>query len=113
MVARIRMRTSSTLPDLARKLPGAVSAALRRGAFATEAGMKQRAPVDTGFLRSSIATEGASPGSLSMRVVVGAEYGAYQEFGTRRHAPRPYTRETVAQTFPEVEQELRDLEGQL
>lgn len=112
MPAAIRLR-SNRLPALARAFPGAVSAALRRGAFATEAGMKARAPVRTGTLKGSIQTEGATPGSLRMRVAVGADYGAFVEYGTRRRTPRPYTRQTVAQTFPDTLAELRELERAL
>ena len=112
MPAAIRLR-HNRLGAIARAMPGAVSVALRRGAFATEAGMKQRAPVDTGFLRNSIQTEGATPGSLSMRVIAGADYAWFQEAGTRTMPGKSYTRRTVAQTFPETIRELRELEKAL
>jgi len=105
--------TYNGLPALAKALPAEVSRALRRGAFATEAGAKVRAPVRTGFLRSSIQTEGATPGSLAMRVIVGAGYGLYVHEGTRRMPPRPFLRETTAQTFPVVIRELQKLEAGL
>lgn len=111
-IATMRV-THNRLPALARALPGAVSAALRRGAFATEAGGKARSPVDTGALRSSIQTDGATPGSLSMRVVTGVDYAAYVHEGTRRMPPRPFLRETTEQTFPATIAELKALERSL
>lgn len=111
-IATMRVR-HNRLPALARAFPGAVSASLRRGAFATEAGGKVRAPVDTGALRNSIQTEGATPGSLSMRVTTGVAYAAYQEFGTRRNPPHPFLRPTTAQTFPATIAELKALEKAL
>lgn len=108
----IRLK-SNRLPELARAFPVAVSAILRRGAFATEAGGKARSPVDTGFLKASHQTDGATPGSLRMRVIVAAEYGIHVHEGTRRMPPRPWLRNTTEQTFPAVVRDLKDLERQL
>ena len=101
------------LPEIANKIPELVSRELRRAAFATEAGAKVRAPVDTGNLRASIFTEGAEPGSLRMIVAVGAEYGAFVEFGTRYMAPRAFMGRTTDQTFPALLDALKDLERYL
>jgi HK97 gp10 family phage protein len=98
------------LPELAARMPRATSGVLTRGAYATEAGMKQRVPVRTGNLRNSIQTEGATPGSQRIEVWAHAEYAAYVEYGTRRMPPRPYTGETVEITFRDTIRELRELE---
>lgn len=111
-MATIRLR-ANRLPQLAKALPLAVSATLRRGAFATEAGGKARSPVDTGAMRASHATEGTQPGSLSMRVTVGAEYAEFVHEGTRRMPARPWLRETTEQTFPATINELKQLERAL
>lgn len=57
-------------------------------AFSIEGQAKIHAPVDTGFLRSSILAQHA--GELAYRVSVYAEYGAYVELGTSRAAAQPY-----------------------
>lgn len=98
------------LGELAARMPGAVSGVLTRGAYATEAGMKQRVPVRTGNLRNSIQTEGATPRSLRLEVWAHAAYAAHIEYGTRRMPARPYTRETVEITFRDTIEELRALE---
>jgi HK97 gp10 family phage protein len=50
-------------------------------ALKIESGAKQRVPVDTGRLRSSIKTE--KFGSIGRRVYTNVEYAPYVEFGTR------------------------------
>lgn len=50
---------------------------------------KARAPVDTGFLKSTIESVSIESGK-SAEVFVGAEYAAYPEFGTYKMAARPY-----------------------
>jgi HK97 gp10 family phage protein len=49
---------------------------------------KARAPVRTGNLKGSIQPE--RTGRLQWRVEVGAHYGIYVEFGTRRMRAQPY-----------------------
>lgn len=104
------------LPELRGQLRERASERVRKAAYDIEAGAKQRAPVDTGFLKSSIYTvtdqdsgfdqadteavrinplldllpEVDQPGPLQAIVAVGAEYGAFVELGTRDMPPRPY-----------------------
>lgn len=69
-------------------------------AFACEALAKSIAPIDTGFLRSSIQAQPETP--LSWIVAVGADYGKEVEFGTSRQAAQPYmtpASENVRPTF--------------
>jgi hypothetical protein len=54
---------------------------LKTSTFAIEAGAKMRAPVDTGFLRSSIQSRFPVPGVGI--VSAAAEYAIYVEFGAR------------------------------
>lgn len=60
----------------------------RKAALDIEAGAKTRAPVLTGFLRGSI--QAVQLGPARWRVVVGAEYGIYVEYGTVRRGPTPF-----------------------
>lgn len=64
-----------------------------------ETGAKVRAPVDTGFLRSSIQSRRES--ELVGEAKVGAEYGAYVEYGTRHTAPRPFFTPAFESAKPE------------
>jgi len=71
-------------------------------AFAVEAEAKVHVPRDpermpkdpsqpvTGLLRNSIQATMEPGNGLKWYVLVGAAYGAYQEFGTRRIPARPY-----------------------
>lgn len=76
------------LTRLQRDLPGIADKACQAVALGLEAGMKTRAPVDTGVLRSSIQAVRVGPGHW--RVVVGAEYGVFVEYGTRWNRAQPY-----------------------
>lgn len=61
---------------------------VQKTVFDIEAGAKQNAPVDTGALKNSI--QGQMTGPAEGEVDVGAEYGAYQEYGTYKMAAQPY-----------------------
>lgn len=70
---------------------GPVAREVARRATFVESAAKQLAPVDTGRLRSSIATE-MSRDSKGVVAYVGSnvEYAIYLEMGTSRMAARPY-----------------------
>lgn len=54
---------------------------------------RRNAPVDTGYLRSSIATEYEFSGEgVTGTVEAGANYAVFVENGTSRMAPQPYMR---------------------
>lgn len=69
-----------------------------KAAMDMEAGMKVRAPVDTGFLMNSIQARKVGP--AHWRVTVGAEYGLYLEYGTRHNRAQPFFFPTIAEVSP-------------
>lgn len=93
VVARI---VFNKIPELKGRARQRASAAVRKAAFDIEAGAKQRAPVDTGYLKGSIQASGPDgkselkPGDLGATVGPGADYGIYVELGTRRMAAHPF-----------------------
>jgi HK97 gp10 family phage protein len=50
---------------------------------------RRRAPVQTGYLRSSIRAESVSIGKTA-QIVVGADYGRFVEWGTYKMAAHPF-----------------------
>lgn len=106
----------SALQGLEQKIQDAAALVVRKTAFKIEADAKQLAPVDTGALRASIFTVTTTasgrggamasavilrPGASAARfdqspspyeafVVVGVEYGIYQEFGSGGRPGRFY-----------------------
>jgi HK97 gp10 family phage protein len=122
-------------PELAAKLRPAMSQIVRKVAFDIEANAAADAPVDTGFLKSSIYTvtskssdygnAGSPPGDSSLLqeveapgddltayVAVGANYGIYVEYGTRYMAAQPYfipAVEAGSAAFEQVASQLESL----
>jgi HK97 gp10 family phage protein len=78
-----------------------------------EASAKNRVPVDTGHLKSSIGTSDLGNvgqfGSLSIEIGPTANYGGFVEFGTSRMAPRPYMESAADIHFPLVKQAVKQL----
>jgi hypothetical protein len=67
--------------------------------------MQAYAPVNTGFLRTSIA-DSYNPATFTLTLMVGAPYAVYPEFGTRFMTPHPYIRPTIidaAAAYPWIE----------
>ena len=96
MAGRYYLRTEG-LDKLRRELEPRAQQIIDKVAFDIEAGAKDRAPVRTGFLKNSIATE---IGKLKNLVKVGAEYGIYVEMGTRRMRARPFLLPGLEQVKP-------------
>lgn len=91
-------------PRFARMLPDKVDRAVAKAAADVEAQAKIRAAVDTGFMRASIHAEKVGTGHH--RVVVGAEYAQYVEFGTRHMAAQPFLRPAFDAVIPRLRQAL-------
>ncbi|MDQ5960160.1 MAG: hypothetical protein QG592_1242 [Pseudomonadota bacterium] len=76
-------------PEIAAALPGQTKAVVRKAAFDVEGQAKNRVPVDTGALKSSILTE-IENGGLAAEVAPHENYALFVELGTRRMSAQPY-----------------------
>ena len=102
---------SNNFASIAAGLEARASAVVAKTALDVEARAKTNAPVDTGFLRNSIATE---TNGLTATVSVGAEYAVYQEYGTRFQAAQPFlipAVEVVRPAFYEAMRQLFEMRG--
>lgn len=122
--------------NIANNLKPVLSRIVRKTAFDLQAMAASNAPVDTGFLRSSIYVKtsqdstyggaGSPPGDsyllpevdtppddLTAYVAVGANYGAYQEYGTRFQPGTPFLAPAIDAIQPSFEAALGAIESQL
>lgn len=84
----------------------------RRTVLAIEADAKAFAPVDTGFLRSSISSSVTGDGRFGgMTAEIGptAEYGVYQEYGTSTQPGTPFLAPAFDRQVPGYTAALADL----
>lgn len=80
------------------KAAGMVRAATTKAVVDTQRLARERAPVDTGYLRASIFTrEGAQGATWWGEAQVGAEYAYWVENGTSRQRPQPFMRPAYEQ----------------
>jgi HK97 gp10 family phage protein len=86
---KFKTRTNLSTEIILGKARNVASQIVRKTALDIEAEAKRLAPVDTGRLRNSIQTQ-MENGALIARIVVGAEYGSYVEFGTPKMKAQPY-----------------------
>jgi HK97 gp10 family phage protein len=72
---------------------------------------KKLAPVDTGFLRSSIQTSAAGSNANVAQGVVQAQanYSKYLEFGTSTSAPQPYMGPAADRHTPALQQAISQI----
>lgn len=85
------------LQNLPSNVTAAIATEIQDGAQAIAAEAKQRAPGDQGFLRNLIAAIKDDP--TTWRVVSGAEYSAFVEFGTLTKVSVPAGLEEYAAQF--------------
>lgn len=99
------------LVSLARSLSAAAvaaeplaQAAVRKVATDIQATAQRLAPVDTGFLRSSIGVTYSGAGAtFSASIAATAEYASYVEYGTSRTPPQPFLGPAFEQHMPALE----------
>ena len=99
------MRPGDGLRALSADMTAASSQATRmahtaavKAALDTQAEARRRAPVDTGFVRASIAERSGVQGrTVWSETIVGAEYAPYVEYGTSTQAPQPFMRPAFEQ----------------
>ncbi len=124
------------LPEVALRMEEALDDIIRKSAFDIEARAKAKAPVQFGFLKSSIyvrthhestygdaGQEGDGTGVMLPEVeqpekhhaviAVGANYGIYQEFGTVHMPAHPYLTPAAEEVRPEFEAALHLLEAHM
>lgn len=87
------------LPKIKRRMVDTSEKIVAKTAMDLEATMKSKAPVDTGNLKNSI--QAVKLNSQAWRVIVGAEYGAYVEYGTVHTGPQPFFMPAVTLIIPQ------------
>lgn len=97
----------SRIPQITKAAHARAAAIVAKTAADIEAAAKMRAPVDTGYLRSSIHTQPTGP--LDSEVIAGADYAVYVEYGTRRMAPQPYMTPAAEAARPGFEQAAKQI----
>mgnify|MGYP000959193211 CR=1 FL=1 len=95
--------------ELTKSLRAELAKVVRETAFAIEADAKQRAPVDTGALRSSIQADVKDAETLlQAEVAVGVEYGPYVELGTVHQSAQPFLTPAVEAQRQPFEQRIAE-----
>lgn len=98
---------ANELPRIRKELRTKGEQFVRKAALDIQAHAAAAAPVDTGTLRNSI--RASSDGELSWKVVVGADYGIYVEWGTRHMAARPFLQPAVNKVAPSFLEAIRSI----
>ena len=94
------------------KAAGMIRTATTKAVLDTQRVARERAPVDTGYLRASIFTrEGAQGATWWGEAQVGAEYAYWVENGTSTQAPQPYMRPAHEQVRPVFVQMIEQVGG--
>ena len=96
------------------KAAGMIRTATAKAVLDTQRVARERAPVDTGYLRASIFTrEGAQGATWWGEVQVGAKYAYWVENGTSTQAPQPYMRPAHEQVRPVFVQMIEQVGGRV
>lgn len=99
----------SGIDELIREMPGLADKVVRQVALDVEATAKRNAPVDTGFLRSSIRMSDPVRGDAEVDVLVEAEYGLYVHEGARGRKPVPFLERALEEAGGRFETRLAAL----
>lgn len=98
-------------PQIVIALPGATGAVVRKVAAAVQTEAKDRAAVDTGFMRDSIHIKMQS--ETEALVIAGAYYSIYVEMGTRHMAAQPFMAPAADAVRSNLDSIIGSIEGDL
>ncbi len=90
MSGLVSVTTTERIRDAERFLDDLLGKVVGKLALDLEAEAKQRAPVDTGNLRSTIQASPVSANARTWHVVAQAHYAVYVEMGTRYMRAQPF-----------------------
>lgn len=113
------MKPGEGLRALSADLSGSGARAVRqahtaavKAALDTQAEARRRAPVDTGYMRASVAERAGIQGTrVWSEATVGAEYGVHVEYGTSTQAPQPFMRPAFEQNRDKFIQAIGQIGG--
>lgn len=83
------------------------SQVIRNNTERLKASAKEKAPVDTGFLKNHITS--SYPNSLEGHVKSEAAYSGYQEYGTRFQTGTPHIRPALREIEPQFKKDMADV----
>lgn len=95
-----KLKKNATLDD--------VRTVVKKHGSQMQKGMVERAPYKTGYLKSSIHGETRDDG-LSYVAGPEAEYGIYQEYGTRKMASQPFVLPSFNEQVPKFKSDMEKL----
>jgi HK97 gp10 family phage protein len=101
------MAYTSRIPEIIAALEASLPRVVERAGLRVEAGAKQRARVDTGYMRGQIRwTPSADP--FVGEVVGGADYTIYNEYGTSTMSAQPMFAPAAEENKPIFEAEVAE-----
>lgn len=111
------LQLAADLSNVAEKIGPEVQKVVRKSILDVTARGKRRAPVDTGFLKSSITPSDlrrtGQTGVIEAETGPTANYGRYVEDGTSRQAPQPYMAPALAEVEPGFVAAIESLGGSI
>lgn len=110
MANRVTMKwrvVENDFPRIIRGMETKAEAMVAKAALDIQAHAQNNAPVDTGTLKNSI--QATRVGQAHWRVVVGADYGMYVEWGTVNQAAQPFLQPAILSVTPTFLRALRTL----
>lgn len=106
VVVHVKTRkTFNQTPSIIKSVRSNSAMAAYNFARRTQTSARRRAHVITGRMRDSIMAEKIAYGHH--RVVVGMEYGVYEEYGTRHRPPHPFFRPAVEENKVRFMQDMK------
>lgn len=100
-------RLTMAIRGSSRKVMGQSSQVIRNNTERLKASAKEKAPVDTGFLKNHITS--SYPNSLEGHVKSEAAYSGYQEYGTRFQTGTPHIRPALREIEPQFKKDMTDV----
>ncbi|MHB8171214.1 MAG: HK97-gp10 family putative phage morphogenesis protein [Thermincolia bacterium] len=95
--------------DMGRQAEGRVDQVLLKAGFMVERDVKNNTPVDTGRLRSSVATRLVAANRKSVEVGTNVRYARFVHAGTSKMPARPFLTSALEKNKPKIVRLFKDV----